>query len=172
MPYAVTHVLTAVILVDLYRDYVDKHRHFFTMNTLFFAGFCALLPDIDIVFEIIAKLFNFTLPQILMHGGVTHTLLFNMILLVPLSMFWHDKKLRVMFLAGAFAVFSHIILDYLIFGASYDGLMLFYPLTLAHFKLHIFSWFGVANLGNALDAIILLAWLWHEERKHKISAFV
>ncbi len=48
MPFAVTHVLLTIILVGLYRDYVTKHQKYFTLHTVFIAGFSGLLPDIDI----------------------------------------------------------------------------------------------------------------------------
>ena len=48
MPLAVTHVLLTIIMVDLYRDYITKHKGYFTLHTVFIAGFAGLLPDIDI----------------------------------------------------------------------------------------------------------------------------
>ena len=48
MPFAVTHVISSIILVDLYRDYVANHKKYFTLHTVFIAGLAGLLPDIDL----------------------------------------------------------------------------------------------------------------------------
>ena len=48
MPFAVTHVLFAIIAVDLYRDYVARHKKYFTLHIVFIAGFAGLLLDMDL----------------------------------------------------------------------------------------------------------------------------
>jgi len=47
MPFAVTHVLSAIIFVDLFRDYIAKHKKYFTLHTVFIAGF--LLKSLRLV---------------------------------------------------------------------------------------------------------------------------
>ena len=58
MPFAVTHVISSIILVDLYRDYVAKHKKYFTLHTVFIAGLAGLLPDIDLPLNWLLNFFN------------------------------------------------------------------------------------------------------------------
>jgi membrane-bound metal-dependent hydrolase YbcI (DUF457 family) len=175
MPLAVTHVLTGIISVDLYRDYIAKHKKYFTVYTVFLAGVFSLLPDIDIPLRMIAEFFRWNLPFLLQHGGITHTPFFAALFLIPAFFLWRKKKGRKMavyFFVAAFAIMLHIFLDYLLGGGSYEGVMWLFPLTDHAWKLHLLGYGSVANLPEALDAIILLGWLWHEEIKHKISDFI
>ncbi len=170
MPLAVTHVLLTIILVDLYRDYVTKHRRYFTLYTVFIAGFAGLLPDIDLPFNLFLNFFGLNVP----HGTITHTPLFGLIFLIPAFIFWYFKKHKVamLFFVTCFGVLFHIFLDYLLGGGYHEGILVFYPLSNAAFKLHLLSKLNIPNIPAAIDAIILLLWLWHEEIKHKIKDFI
>jgi membrane-bound metal-dependent hydrolase YbcI (DUF457 family) len=174
MPLAVTHVLTGIISVDLYRDYLAKHKKYFTVFTVFLAGFFSLLPDFDILIRMIGDLFHFGLPTLLQHGGITHTPFFASLFLLPALILWRNKKKRkeaaCLFIA-AYAIMLHIFLDYLLGGGAYEGVMWLFPFSTSAWKLHLLA-YGLANIPEALDALILLAWLWHEEVKHKISDFI
>ncbi len=174
MPFAVTHVLLTIILVDLYRDYFTKHKHYFTLHTILIAGIASLLPDIDIVLKMIAEFFKFNLPQSFQHGGITHTAFFGLIFLIPAFILWKQKKHKtaVYFLVATFAILFHIFLDFFIGGGAMEGVMWFWPISAADYKLHLLFKIGVPDIPMALDAIILLAWLWHEEMKHKIRDFI
>jgi membrane-bound metal-dependent hydrolase YbcI (DUF457 family) len=175
MPLAVTHVLTSIISVDLYRDYVSKHKKLFTVHSVFLAGFFGLLPDIDVVLGMIAGMFSLNTPALLQHGGITHTPFFAALFLIPAFIIWREKKKRriaVYFFIAAFAVMLHIFLDYLLGGGSYEGIMWLFPLSMQASKIHLLGYYDQGNIPAALDAIILLAWLWHEEIKHKISDFI
>ena len=169
MPYAVTHVLAAIIAVDLYRDYFAKHKKYFTLHTVFIAGFAGLLPDIDIPINWILNL----LGAELLHRTITHTTLFGLIFLIPALILWFYKKHKVAmyFFVSAFGVFTHIILDYLFVVDNAGGIMFFYPFSTMQYGLNLLQ--NVSpNLFAAMDAVILLLWLWHEEMKHKISDFI
>lgn len=174
MPLAVTHVLTSVILVGVYRDYVTKHKHYFTLHTIFLAGFFGILPDIDYGLRIIAQALNFNVPWLFQHGGVTHTPFFAFLFLIPALILWKKQKHKtaVYFYIATFAILLHIFLDYLIGGGNFEGIMWLFPFSLQGWKLHIINYFDVKNIPIALDAILLLGWLWHEEIKHKISDFI
>jgi len=173
MPLAVTHVLTTIILVDLYRDYFEKHKRYFTLNTIFFAGIFGLLPDADVAIQIIASIFGFSIPLIFQHGMITHTPFFSLLFLIPGIILWKKErhKQAVFFFVASFAIFWHLFLDYFIGGGSFEGIMWLFPFSTQAWKIHIIKAFGVSDIPQALDAIILLAWLWHEERRHKISDF-
>ena len=78
MPLAVTHVIITIIIVDLYRDYVTKHKKYFTLHTVFIAGLGGLLPDIDFPISHILNYFGYS-AGLLYHGGITHTFFFGLI---------------------------------------------------------------------------------------------
>jgi membrane-bound metal-dependent hydrolase YbcI (DUF457 family) len=172
MPLAVTHVLLTIIVVDLYRDYVTPHKKYFSLNSILIAGVCGLLPDIDIAFKIMSSAFGVALPAILSHRGITHTLLFAFFFLFPGLVLSYQKKHKTatIFYIAAFGIFFHLLLDFFLSGDSSAGIMWFYPLTTVGWKLELAS--GIPYFSQALDASILLIWLWHEEVKHKIVDFI
>jgi len=169
MPFAVTHVLLAIILVDLYRDYFAKHKKYFTLHTIFIAGVAGLLPDIDIPLNWLLNFFGLGIA----HGTITHTPLFALIFLVPGLILWYNKnhKTAMYFFVICFGIFVHILLDYLFIGDYGVGIMFFYPLSNATYGLNLLQNLSPMFFAG-IDAIILLAWLWHEEIKHKISDFI
>jgi membrane-bound metal-dependent hydrolase YbcI (DUF457 family) len=174
MPLAVTHVLLTIIIVDLYRDYVAKHKKYFSLHTILLAGVAGLLPDIDIPLKMLGDLFNFNIPLFMQHGGITHTLLFAVIFLIPVFILLKKEKHKaaMIFFVISFGIFFHLFLDWLLGGGGHYGIMWLFPLNVQASSLSLLSMFGLNNLPEALDAVILLAWLWHEEIRHKISDFI
>lgn len=168
MPFAVTHVLASIISVDLYRDYFARHKKYFTLHTVFIAGFAGLLPDIDIPFGHFLGFFGIDL----MHRGFTHTPLFASIFLIPAFLLWKTKKHKsaMYFFVISFGILSHIILDYAV-SSDYGGIMFFYPFSNVQYGLDLLK-NASHTFFAGLDAIILLLWLWHEEIKHKISDYI
>jgi len=169
MPFAVTHVLASIILVDLFRDYVTKHKKYFTLHTIFIAGFAGLLPDIDIPLNWFLNLFGLSIA----HGTITHTPLFGLLFLIPGIILWKQKKHKIAmyFFVICFGILVHIFLDYFVSGDVFGGIMLFYPFYNATYGLNLLQ-NATPNFFAGIDAIILLLWLWHEEIKHKISDFI
>ncbi|MFH0711362.1 MAG: metal-dependent hydrolase [Candidatus Aenigmatarchaeota archaeon] len=173
MPLAVTHVILTIICIDFYRDYVTKHKKYFTMWTLFVGGLAGLAPDLDTLISYILSYFSISIP-LLSHGEITHTPFIGLIFLIPFGIFWMMKKhkLAVIFLAISFGILFHIFLDFVLGGGDIQGLMLLYP-----FSTQMFQGLMLISDANAvsragLDAIILILWLFHEERKHKILDFI
>lgn len=174
MPQAVTHVLAAAIIADLYRDYFSKHKRLFTMHHIFLAGLGGLLPDIDVAISMLFELFGQTPPVLLVHGGITHTPLFAFLFLLPaVAMWYQDKKKESLYLymIGG-GILTHLFLDWFLGGGGHYGLMLLFPFSMEGFKFGLFGMLGLSGMPQALDAVVLLAWLWHEEMKHKISDFL
>jgi len=173
MPLAVTHVLLTIIFVDLYRDYFAKHRKYFTLHTILIAGIAGLLPDIDVPVNWLLSIFGYS-SQLLAHGGITHTPLFALIFLIPAFIFLKKKKHKtaMLFFVITFGILFHLFLDYLLGGGAYEGIKWFWPFYADAFKIHLLPKIGLSNIPAALDAVILLVWLWHEEAKHKISDFI
>lgn len=173
MPFAVTHVLLAIIAVDLYRDYFAKHKKYFSLHTVLVAGIAGLLPDIDIPLNWAFGFFNYS-PELLKHGGIMHTPFFGLIFLIP-ALLCHKKKKHkttMYFYVICFGVLLHILLDYFLGGGAHEGIMLFWPLSASAYKLHLLRNFNLPNIAAAIDALILLVWLYHEEAKHKIKDFI
>jgi len=174
MPLAVTHVILTIILVDLFRDYImKKHKKYLTLHTIMIAGIAGLLPDIDIPINWVLNLFGYSY-EIMQHGGLTHTALFGLIFLIPAFIYWKKKryKMATYLFVITFGVLFHVFLDYFLGGGRFEGIMWFWPLSAHPYKLHLLAKIGLSNVPAALDAVILLGWLWHEEIKHKISDFI
>lgn len=174
MPLAVTHVILTIILVDLYRDYVAKHKRYFSLHTILIAGVAGLLPDIDVPISWLLNFFGYSF-ELLRHGGITHTLIFGLIFLIPAFILFNKgkHKISMYFFVITFGILFHVFLDYFLGGGGGNGIMLFWPLSTATFKIYLlknFASFG--GLAAGIDAFILLVWLWHEEVKHKISGFI
>lgn len=173
MPFAVTHVILTVVLIDLFRDYVIKsHKKYLTLHTLMVAGVASLLPDIDMVVEEVLKFFGYSF-EIVQHGGITHSAFFGLIFLIPAFIFLRKEKYKVStyFFVIAFGILFHIFLDYFLGTGRFEGVMWLWPLSTYSYKLYLLPEESF-RIFLALDAIILLGWLWHEEVKHKIRDFI
>ncbi len=144
------------------------------IHTIFLAGFFGLLPDTDFALRILAESLKFNVPWLFQHGGITHTPFFALFFLIPAIILLKNKKHKTAtyFFVATFTILLHISLDYLIGGGNYEGIMWLFPFSLQAWKIHILDYFNITNLPVAIDAIILLGWLWHEEIKHKISDFI
>ncbi len=174
MPLAVTHVLTTIILVDLYRDYLAKRDGYFSLHTIMAAGIGGLLPDIDVPLSWLLGFFGYS-SELLQHGGITHTPFFAALFLIPGIVLWKkDRRKEAMyFYVIVFGILLHISLDYVLGGGAYEGIMWLFPFSTQAWKIHLLSAYSdVANIPAAIDAVILILWLWHEEVKHKISDFI
>lgn len=173
MPLAVTHVLLTIISIDLYRDYIAKHKKYFPLYTILIAGIAGLLPDIDIPINWLLNSFGYSF-ELLTHGGITHTVLFGLIFLIPAFIFLKKKKNKTatLFFVITFGVLFHVFLDWLLGGGGFYGIMWFWPITTQTFKIHLLSKINLLNIPAAIDALILLGWLFHEEAKHKIKDYI
>ncbi len=170
MPLAVTHVLLTIIAIDLYRDYITKHKKFFTLHTVLIGGIAGLLPDIDIPLGWIMRNFGINI----VHGSLTHTPWFALLFFIPGWIFLRrdKKKTATTFFVISFGIMFHLFLDWFLGGGMHGGIMWLYPFSTQVFKVHLLYRFGLSSLPAGIDAIILLLWLWHEEVKHKISDFI
>lgn len=175
MPQAVTHLIVPLVIADIYRDYIAKRK--FNIRYVLIVGLAGLLPDIDIAVAWLLRMF-FDISISSLHRTITHSLLFPLFFLVlffigggynPKFIKKQKLKLNYIFLATAFGTLTHIILDF-----SFSGsVAILYPISnfsiglnlipLEHFQGTFFA---------GLDAIILVAWLVHEELKHKISDYI
>lgn len=126
------------------------------------------MPDIDIpLIWILNNFLGFNVP--LLHRIITHTFLFILIFLfISLIYFGLNKKVSKLFAVITFGVAFHILLDYLLTGVITP----FYPFSYATYGLSLLEITKLPLAVEGLEAIVLLWWLWHEEKTHKISDFI
>lgn len=166
MPNAVLHVILTIILIDIFRDYVlpKHHHHRFPRWMVLVGGIAGLAPDIDVPISwVVSWISNTTVS---FHGGITHTLIFPIVIaLVGFVLhFMNKKKASIVMWIVAFGWFFHLTLDCTFLGA-YNPL---WPINGVQFCPHTFS----NNIMPGLDAVLLIAWLIHEEVKHKIKDYI
>lgn len=178
MPHAVTHVLIVIILLELYRDYFVKNKKVFPLHYVLIGGIAGLLPDLDIAVYYFLSFFGYTIGEI--HRTFSHNLFVPLIFVILAIPFWKFKnrelgerhlKLRNIFLVIAFGIFMHLVLD-----ATLSGyVMPFYPFSTYSFGLNLINLAPLAwheSILPSIDAAILVLWLIHIERRHKISGFL
>ncbi len=164
MPNAVTHVIIAIVLIDLVRDYVFKKKGF-PLYLVLIGGIFALIPDFDV-------LIGWFMGTLEYHRVFTHNflipLVFGLVALI-LWYFWRNKVYwKVALVAGA-GYLIHVLMDFFFSGYMYPlwPLMDFqYGLSLIPYDL-----FG-GTIYAGLDAIILVLWLVHEYWQHNIKDYI
>lgn len=157
MPYAVTHIILTIVLVDLTRDYVLKKKRALSNKFLLLAGLGGILPDIDILFN--------------SHKTLTHTIWFALIFLIGALAFYKIGNTK--FYKGSLMLSVGISIHLLLDGFLSGGLHPLLPFSGVLLSLNLADLTGIGQTGLlGLDAIILLVWLWHEEYKHRISGFI
>ena len=168
MPQAVVHVLFTIIVLDLFRDHFLKDKRKMPLHYVFIGGVAGLLPDIDVpLFWLLNNLLGIDVPWF--HRIFTHTFLFvGIFLAASLILYDLSKKWSEIFGIMAFGVAFHIFLDWLLVG----GVAPFYPFSGAVYGLDLIRKSGLPLGAEGLEAIVLLWWLWHEEKTHKISDFI
>ena len=168
MPQAVVHVLFTIIALDLVRDHLLKNKRKMPLHYIFIGGVAGLLSDIDVPFFWLIKNFlGFDVPWF--HRIFTHTFLFASIFLA-LSLVFYDinRKWSEIFGITTFGVVFHIFLDWFFVGAIAP----FYPFSGTVYSLNILGRLGLPLAVEGFEATVLLWWLWHEEKTHKISDFI
>lgn len=168
MPQAVVHVLFAIIVLDLIRDHLIKDKHKLSLHYIFISGIAGLLPDIDIpLFWLLKNFLGLDVPWF--HRIFTHTFLFiGLFVAIAFVLFDLSKKWSRIFGIVAFGIAFHIFLDWLLVGTIAP----FYPLSYATYGLNLIGRTNLPLAAEGLEAIVLLGWLWHEEKTHKISDFI
>ncbi|HIH34494.1 MAG TPA: hypothetical protein HA223_04515 [Nanoarchaeota archaeon] len=174
MPYAVTHVIFALVIADVIRDYVVRDKKKFPLHYVLIAGIAGLLPDIDILFD----WFSAGEP---IHRLLTHTIFLPLyFLLLALAtrkvksktLGKHKMKWSGVFYMLALGTLVHLLLDGFLAGMVYP----LAPFSEFAFGLGLASQAIQGVSANdflaGVDAIILMAWFVHEEVKHKISDFI
>lgn len=189
MPYAVTHILIAIIIAEIIRDYIVKDKRRFPLHYVLIAGIAGLLPDIDVLFVYSARILGIVAEEAVeLHASFTHSLVWvGVFLLLAFSVLFiekeygkskgikwlergftkHHLKISGVLFIIALGILIHLSLDSLITGQA-RALFFSEP-----FGLNLIPEGRFGNMVAAgIDAILLLGWLIHEELKHKISDFI
>lgn len=170
MPHAVTHVLIVIIIASIIRDYIVKKK--FSLIYVLIAGVAGLLPDIDIPIYWLLSLFT-NIPEI--HRTFTHTI-FLPLIFFGLAFIFKNKKLfklnlKLVFLMISLGTFIHLLLD--AFLAGY--ILPLYPFSHVLIGLNIIQYLPLViqkSFLPAVDAVLLILWLAHEQIKHRIKDFI
>ena len=189
MPFAVTHVLVPIIILELCRDNFKKASKFFSKRHVFLMGIAGASPDIDLILFRAADLLGKSVPQ----SDIGHRIIFHN-LWIPLGLFGFFtlfyyalpnlcklKKARLkkfksfgkVFLVLFMGFSIHLILDAVLTG----HVMPFYPLSNYNVNLdfvgQIASVTGIPALTIlvSMDALLLLFWLWHQETEKHIKDY-
>lgn len=163
MVYAVTHVLIPMVLVDLVRDHLIKKKKILPNKFVLVAGIAGLLPDTDLLISYFLGLSEF-------HRTLTHSIWFPLAFFAIFSYFYFINKKPFywkLFLMVFIGFSIHIILDYTVSGA----VSLLYPLNADVYGLNLVPVSQASFVYPALDSILLIFWLVHEEWEHKISDY-
>lgn len=170
MPLAVTHVILAIVLLDIFRDYIIKNRKKIPLHYIFIGGVAGLLPDIDVpLYWLLNKLLKIEITWF--HRTFSHSIFFPLAFLavtVGLALFSKNKKHWVLMAVITFGVSLHILLDGLFVGY----ITLFYPFSTLQYGFNFASRIAWPSFIEGLDAIILLVWLWDLDRRHKLRDFM
>jgi len=164
MPYAVTHVLVPIVLVDFLRDHVFKMKKRFLPNEyVLLAGLAGILPDIDIPLSLLF------FRDISFHHLLTHSIWLPLIFFngFLISYMYNKKRLYKIFLMLFVGFSIHILLDIFLFGE----LGLFYPFKMKLYGLNLLPLPNASLVYSSIDAVLLFFWLIHEEIEHKISDY-
>lgn len=168
MPTAVTHVISSIVLVDLFRKYILKKKNF-PLYLIFLAGLAGLLPDIDVPIAWVLEYFDIiSLHEF--HRSFTHTLVIPFAFLILALVIWKfwPKVAHVFFVLSA-GWTLHILLDSILVGQ----MAMFYPFSTVLYGLNLIPWdsfSGTFYVG--LDAIILILWLAYEAYAKNIRDYI
>ncbi len=163
MPFAVTHILVPMILVDFARDHIFKIKKQFLPNKyVLLTGLFGLIPDIDMLS------FLFGMPNL--HGTITHSIIFPIAFFIGFLISYFLKKERTykIFLMLFIGISIHILLDF----SFSDTITVLLPFDFNRYGLNLIGSLGTwYELYAAMDAILLFLWLIHEGLEHKISEY-
>jgi membrane-bound metal-dependent hydrolase YbcI (DUF457 family) len=179
MPYATTHILLAIILIEIFREYFIKDNRKFPRYYILFAAIGGIIPDLDIGAFYIMNFFGFSINQI--HRTFFHTIFIPLALfLIGILIYYtklknseiskHHMNLSVIFFILSGGAVLHLILDSILAGQ----IIPFYPFSTLKIGLNLIK-FAPINLQEliapTIDAILLIFWIFWMEFKLKISDY-
>jgi len=170
MPYTTTHVLVAIIAIELFREYFFKNNRKFPRYYILLAAIAAVFPDIEYLFRL-----NYH-DRLFMHS-LFIPLIFLVLGIIVMKLGVKHKGLRKrhMNLSFIFFIFAagsliHMSLDVIFV----DTLMPFYPYSNYEFGLELVSKIKSSLQELVLpivDASLLFFWLIWMQFKLKIDNY-
>ena len=164
MALAVTHVILTIVLLDLFRYYVFGKKAF-PRYLLVVGGVAGLIADIDVPFT---WLYNWTVNAgASFHGLYTHSIIFPIIFLVAGFILYHQGKSAwaKVSLVISVGLFFHLVLDCLFGGYT----TFLWPSVIST---GFCPEWGMSKFASGIDALILVAWLVHEEIHQRIKDYI
>lgn len=179
MPYAPTHILVPIVLVELFREWFVKDNKKFPRYYIFLVAIGGIIPDLDIAGFYVLSFFGFTLEQI--HRTFFHSIFIPLILLLLGIFFWkfqinnkHFAKrhmtLPAVFFILSFGAFMHLLLDFIVVGK----IMPFYPFSDYSVGLDLITIFPLAwkeTILGSIDAALIIFWIAWLQFKLKVSDY-
>ncbi len=168
MPNAATHVIVAMVIAGIIRDFILKKR--FSSIYILVAGIAGLIPDLDIVLYWMLNLVT-SAPLAMVHRWFFHSLFVPLIFLMIAFAYnkLKNKKAMLVFLMLALGTMVHLMLDYLLGGYIRP----FYPLSVAQYGLNLLPTGDMGRTITAgLDAILLCLWLMWEYWQRNIREYI
>ncbi len=179
MPFATTHILIAIILIELFREYIIKNNKKFPRYYILIAAIGGIVPDLDIALYYIVYFFGFGIEQI--HRTFLHTLFIPIILFLIGIFLWkfeikHSEFVkRHITLPTTFFILSAMSLLHLVLDFSLSGMINpFYPFieySVGFNLINLFPEEWRELIFPTLDGILLLFWICWMEFKLKISDY-
>ena len=177
MPFAVTHLIGTGIIVEstlkkLQQKY-PKLKKQLDRKSILIGALGGIFPDIDFFIYGLLSIFGIH-SEILMHGGITHTLLFGLIFIIPGMIVWKYKnKLYGNYLIiFGIGILIHVAFDYILGGGNAYGIMWFYPFIKQGYFLHLLQKIPLPHVFTGLDAIILYVWSTKQFLQKKLLSFI
>ncbi len=179
MPLATTHILIAIILIEIFREYYFKNNKKFPRYYILIAAIGAIIPDFDIAIYYIFYFFGFTFEQI--HRTFLHTIFVPIILflagifILTFGIKNSEFGKRHINLHTTFFILSagsllHLILDAVVAGS----IILFYPFSDYSVGFNFINFLPQAwenIISPTLDAILIMFWIFWMEFKLRISDY-
>ncbi len=164
MPYAVTHIIITIVILDLFRHYVFGKEKF-PRYLVVLGGLAGLAPDIDIPLSWLYTALT-GIPANF-HGLFTHSFIFPLLFLLAASLlYWKgNKQWAAISVVIAGGWFLHPLLD--CFFGGYKNMLWPFPVTGSFCP----QW-GIDQYMASIDAILLVAWLVHEEVHKRIKDYI
>ena len=156
MPFAVAHFLAAAAVMKLTGLRLDRSK-LLSARELFLCAFLGVLPDIDMLIQLIAA--HVLKLNFYPHRLFTHNIIIPIVLLViGLLLYRKDvnRYASTIFFLASIAWGVHVLLDLAFMGP----IRLWVPFSWANIP-SLLSWTtaGIKNLFIAVDAILLVGWL-------------
>ncbi len=164
MALAVTHIIGTIFILDMFRHYVFGKKSF-PRRLVIIGGLAGLAPDVDVVLGWIVGYVKET--TVSLHGLFTHSLIWVAFFLAVggILYFYNKKQWATVAYVIAAGWFLHILLD-----CAFNGYSTFlWPFPI---DTKLFCPGTLANIyRTSIDALILIAWLIHEEVHNYIKDY-